>query len=271
MTVQFYSNFLAFAMGYLLPSAYLSAIMASVAYDYFQKVTWTKKSMLLSTATSFIIGLIFRFGYRHLDFEEYDLEAVAIIYTMSLAAYHFGEYMSTAYFHSATCSWEGFLLNHSREYTIAIALSYMELGTKFILSQFVDINPIFKIALPIGLSLIGVGHLFRMGGLISGGTNFTHQIRWKDEKDHTLVVGGFFSICRHPGYFGWFVWSVGTQVLLCNPVCIFGFAKAARGFFSDRIDAEEYSLYEKFKTSYVEYSRIVPRFPLKLDAFMLSI
>ncbi len=25
---------------------------------------------------------------------------------------------------------------------------------------------------------------------------------------------------RHPGYLGWYVWAVGTQVLLVNPICI---------------------------------------------------
>ena len=30
--------------------------------------------------------------------------------------------------------------------------------------------------------------------------------------------------CRHPGYLGWFVWAVGTQLLLVNPLCLTGFS-----------------------------------------------
>jgi protein-S-isoprenylcysteine O-methyltransferase Ste14 len=29
---------------------------------------------------------------------------------------------------------------------------------------------------------------------------------------------------RHPGYMGWFIWSVATQLLLVNPVCTVVFA-----------------------------------------------
>jgi len=31
---------------------------------------------------------------------------------------------------------------------------------------------------------------------------------------------------RHPAYCGWLIWSVGTQVLLVNPVCILAFTAA---------------------------------------------
>ncbi len=29
---------------------------------------------------------------------------------------------------------------------------------------------------------------------------------------------------RHPGYLGWLVWAVGTQILLANPICTIAFA-----------------------------------------------
>ena len=32
-----------------------------------------------------------------------------------------------------------------------------------------------------------------------------------------------FRYCRHPGYFGWFVWVLGTQLVLVNPVCTVAF------------------------------------------------
>jgi hypothetical protein len=33
---------------------------------------------------------------------------------------------------------------------------------------------------------------------------------------------------RHPGYLGWFIWALGTQVLLCNPISCTAFALTVR-------------------------------------------
>jgi len=53
--------------------------------------------------------------------------------------------------------------------------------------------------------------------------------------DHTLVTSGIYSIWRHPSYFGWFWWSVFTQVVLANPISIIGYTLASWYFFADRI------------------------------------
>ncbi len=42
------------------------------------------------------------------------------------------------------------------------------------------------------------------------------------------------SVLRHPSYFGWFYWSVGTQILLGNPVCSVLYTYAAWSFFHKR-------------------------------------
>lgn len=44
--------------------------------------------------------------------------------------------------------------------------------------------------------------------------------------------GSYF---RHPSYFGFFIWSIGTQVLLINPVCTVGYTVVTWRFFRDRI------------------------------------
>jgi protein-S-isoprenylcysteine O-methyltransferase Ste14 len=53
------------------------------------------------------------------------------------------------------------------------------------------------------------------------------------------------SILRHPSYFGWFYWSIGTQIILCNPICVVFYSYATWKFFAGRIPYEE-SLLEKF-------------------------
>jgi len=50
-----------------------------------------------------------------------------------------------------------------------------------------------------------------------------------------LVDSGFYSFSRHPSYFGWFWWSIGTELLLCNPICFIFYTYASWNFFNDRI------------------------------------
>ena len=40
---------------------------------------------------------------------------------------------------------------------------------------------------------------------------------------------------RHPGYCGFFIWATGSQVMLCNPICIVAFVLVTWRFFSSRI------------------------------------
>ena len=67
-----------------------------------------------------------------------------------------------------------------------------------------------------------------------------------------------FSVCRHPSYAGWFWWSIGTQLLLCNPVCTLVYAAASYRFFAGRIWHEERALLSFFGDAYRNYQRQVP-------------
>lgn len=49
--------------------------------------------------------------------------------------------------------------------------------------------------------------------------NFTHAIASQRTERHRLVTHGVYGYMRHPGYAGWALWAIGTQVLLANPVC----------------------------------------------------
>ena len=131
----------------------------------------------------------------------------------------------------------------------------------------------------IGLLLTAVGQVVRIGALFTAGHNFTHQIADSKKDNHQLVTTGVYARCRHPGYAGWFWWSVGTQILLVNPVraarqllsplsshrqrstwqiCIVGFAAASFKFFSARIEYEEETLIEFFGDAYKQYRAKTP-------------
>ena len=53
---------------------------------------------------------------------------------------------------------------------------------------------------------------------------------------------------------GWFYWSIGTQVILCNPICTILYAAASWSFFKDRIPYEEALLLQFYKNEYVKYA-----------------
>lgn len=79
------------------------------------------------------------------------------------------------------------------------------------------------------------GGLLRACGEIQLGHNFNHTIETTKTLNHQLVTSGLYSIFRHPAYTGWFYFSIGTQVLLMNPLCTVAYAGAAWYFFYCRI------------------------------------
>ena len=147
-----------------------------------------------------------------------------------------------------------FLLNHSQAYHMAFVCAIVEY---FVERTFFS----WKTSLPIvytGAVLSVVGLLIRFFALITAEASFTHQVQSKKRSDHTLITGGIYSIFRHPGYFGWFWWTIGSQVLLCNPICILGFAYQAWQFFADRIPDEEEKLIKMFGPAYAKYRDRTP-------------
>lgn len=63
---------------------------------------------------------------------------------------------------------------------------------------------------------------------------------------------------RHPSYFGFFAWAVGTQILLGNPICLIVFLKVLWNFFRERISYEELILLKFFSNEYLSYKNEVP-------------
>ena len=101
--------------------------------------------------------------------------------------------------------------------------------------------------------------------MLTCGTNFNHLVEYKDRKDHELVTEGVYGISRHPSYVGWAYWAVGTQLILGNFLCLFGYAYVTFWFFSERIPDEEKTLIEKefLKVKFLFHTRVL-RSSLKL-------
>lgn len=102
------------------------------------------------------------------------------------------------------------------------------------------------------------GHLFRITAMFHAASNFNHLVQTRKKANHQLVKTGPYYWSRHPSYLGWFLWAVGTQIVLTNVLCMPLWFYAAIKFFYDRVDEEEYYLMEFFGDEYIEYASRTP-------------
>ncbi len=175
-------------------------------------------------------------------------------YAMAMSFFHFSEYMVTSIFNPHTLCIDSFLLNHSTEYGVAAIVSWVEFWVE--LYFFPNLKSFHYFSM-FGAIMVVLGESLRKVSMITAGSNFTHLVQYHKRSSHELVTSGIYGIFRHPSYVGWFIWSVGTQVLLCNPVCLVSYAAASWVFFKERIYDEEENLILFFKEDYLEYKKKV--------------
>ncbi|XP_062515212.1 protein-S-isoprenylcysteine O-methyltransferase-like [Corticium candelabrum] len=178
----------------------------------------------------------------------------------ALAFFHWSEYFTTALFNNHKLSLDSFLLNHSKEYTLAAMCSWLEYGVEYYFFPFVKSWVWLSRS---GVVMVIVGESLRKVAMFTSRSNFSHSIAYKKTKDHQLVTHGIYSWFRHPSYVGWFYWSIGTQLLLSNPVCLVGYTVASWKFFRERIEEEEMTLLAFFGRQYLDYQqRVATGLPL---------
>ena len=150
-------------------------------------------------------------------------------------------------------------MNQSREYEIAMITGMAEFWVEYLAFPILRLN---WFTFWLGFFLCLSGGLLRAVAEIQMQGNFNHHIQTSKSEEHQLVTTGLYSyrlmrcvICRffrHPAYTGWFYFSIGTQVLLNNPICTLLYMGAAWYFFYDRIPYEERFLLSFF-SEYEEY------------------
>lgn len=172
------------------------------------------------------------------------------VYMMVLAFFHLSEYVATSIHNPSTLQLDSFLINHSKEYGIAAVASWIEYAIEF---YFWPWMKSYYVISCLGITLVVFGEVLRKLAMFTAMTNFTHNVQFYKRHSHRLVTWGVYSIFRHPSYVGWFYWSIGTQLLLGNPVCTVGYMMASWMFFNDRILCEEENLIEFFGQEYIDY------------------
>lgn len=173
---------------------------------------------------------------------------------LALAFFHGSEYILAIAIHGKSNVTLSSLLV-SKHYLIAMMFSFLEYFVEILL--FPELKEYWWVS-NVGLLTVIVGEIIRKMAIITAGRAFTHLIRTSHDEHHNLVTHGIYKFVRHPGYCGFLIWSVGTQIMLCNPLSTIAFAIVVWRFFSQRIPYEEYFLRRFFGPQYVEYARRVP-------------
>jgi protein-S-isoprenylcysteine O-methyltransferase len=172
------------------------------------------------------------------------------IYITFLSLFHFLEYYITAKYKADTVTIDGialeninvaFLFNNGLNYIAAQGLGVAEFMVEWYFFPHTKILSQTTLAgtshdnINAGLCLMVIGQLFRSLAMIHASSNFSHQISYQKLPTHQLVTSGVYSISRHPSYFGFFWWGVGTQIFLSNPLSTVVFIGVLWRFFSERI------------------------------------
>ena len=166
-----------------------------------------------------------------------------------LFGYSIIEFLLQYHFHPKTTNKDNFLI--TRDYLLAFACGILELLIESIWFPIKNSphNPLFII----GLIMIFVGLFVRFSAILHAGKSFDHRIQYVKDPEHKLITDGIYKYIRHPGYFGFLVFAVGTQVYYSNPICIIGFYIVLFKFFKNRIEDEEAALCRMFPGEYQQY------------------
>uniref|UniRef100_A0A915CKW8 Protein-S-isoprenylcysteine O-methyltransferase n=1 Tax=Parascaris univalens TaxID=6257 RepID=A0A915CKW8_PARUN len=227
--------------------AALFSIVLSVAF-YGRQQFW---NILQASVLGSVFSFSLIYAYRH---GSTTLSSIFAIYAASIAFFHYSEFLATALTNRKTLTPSSYLLNHSFAYWIAALTSWVE----FLVESYVFPQCKILWITCLGLVVVAAGEVLRKLAMIHARESFTHLVAVERRPEHVLVTNGVYAFVRHPGYLGWMLWCIGTQLLLCNPVCVVIYAVVAWSFFNERIYWEEQYLILFFGSQYVIYQKKVP-------------
>ena len=171
-----------------------------------------------------------------------------------ITGYHIAEYLLARHYHPKSTDSSSFLI--TKEYLLAFGFGFSEfiIGRYFWASK----SDSSSIIIWTGFIMIIVGLYIRFDAIITAGKSFTHLVQYSKKKNHVLITHGIYRYIRHPGYFGFFVFAVGTQLLLKNFFSVILFIAVLWYFFYDRIKSEEEALVRFFGDDYIQYRKRTP-------------
>lgn len=215
----------------------------------------TKNPLDEIASTAALLGVLFGLGGMSLFVFS---SKAGSLYLMALATFHFLEFWATARYNPTKVHSESFIINNGSAYTLAHTLTIIEYGIEYYLfPQFKLDHQAVKV---VGFLMLIGGQAVRTFAMKTAGESFNHLVQIRHQKDHELVTRGVYYYLRHPSYFGFFWWAIGSQLMLLNPVGIIGFAITLYQFFSERIKHEERFLVTFFGERYEQYRVKTPTY-----------
>lgn len=184
----------------------------------------------------------------------------APFFLAALSAFHFLEFWTTAHRNTLVASIDSFLLTANwPSYAIAHASAFIECTVVCLFFPNRQWAPfgIGPILMLVGFVMVAVGQFVRSAAMLHAGASFNHHVQHQKADSHLLVTTGIYGLLRHPSYFGFFYWGLGTQLILGNVICFVAYAAVLWMFFNDRIRTEEARLIEFFHTDYLDYRKKV--------------
>ncbi|KAB5570267.1 Isoprenylcysteine carboxyl methyltransferase family-domain-containing protein [Coniochaeta sp. 2T2.1] len=178
----------------------------------------------------------------------------------ALSTFHFLEFWTTAAYNTPQADIKSFLLTANWP---AYAVAHAAASAECLLSNLIFPNRAWApmhsgpVLLFLGLVATVVGQIVRSAAMAEAGQSFNHVVQQRRGQGHVLVTSGVYGVFRHPSYFGFFWWALGTQVVMGNVVCFLGYAVMLWTFFNRRIKVEEELLVEFFGEDYDNYRRRV--------------
>ncbi|KOS45154.1 hypothetical protein ACN38_g3923 [Penicillium nordicum] len=189
-------------------------------------------------------------------------------FVASLSLFHFLEFYVTAQYNTRYATVSAFLLSSNGwAYNIAHGSAIVECLVSHIfwpgqtaVGRLVTVTePFFgssvSLLLVAGFVFLLIGQVIRTLAMAQAASNFNHHVQSQHQEGHILVNTGLYRYLRHPSYFGFFWWGLGTQLVLGNIVCFVGYSLVLWRFFSSRIKREETYLISFFGDEYVQYRK----------------
>jgi protein-S-isoprenylcysteine O-methyltransferase len=166
----------------------------------------------------------------------------------SLSLFHFLEFYVTAQYNTRYATVSAFLLSSNGwAYNVAHGSAIVECIVSHVFwpgqtaaGRMITVTePFFgssvSLLLIVGFVLLLIGQVIRTVAMAQAASNFNHHVQSQHQEGHVLVNTGLYRYLRHPSYFGFFWWGLGTQLVLGDMVCFVGYALVLWQFFSSRI------------------------------------
>ncbi|CAD0110150.1 unnamed protein product [Aureobasidium uvarum] len=155
----------------------------------------------------------------------------------TLSLFHFLEFWTTARYNTSNAKVSSYLLtSNGGSYLAAHVAAMIEIVVTSLF--FPDLQDRYSNIYTIGagLALVVMGQVVRSIAMAQAGVSFNHIPAKSKKNDHVLVTEGLYSYFRHPSYFGYFFFAVGTQIVVGNKICCVSYLIILWFFFKDRIN-----------------------------------